>query len=524
MLKEGSRVCSNRKVIVMLKARFLASVSLAALALPAIADVTPEDVWEINQRQFSEGGMTIETRSIENLGDRLTVRGLVASNTVEMDEGGTLIVTVDAGDVTYRANGDGTVTIEWANSMPVTVSGSGPEGSGEAVLNLEIDRLSAVASGEPGDVTTVFEFPSSVLTTESVTADGQEIDFDLNLTLGALVGTNRLIDGDMLRQVTDYTVESLSVSLNVTAPPDAADDGSLNLVYDMAGLAVESDGVVFDNAESAEFGKLLAEGAFGTGRISHTGTNTVLNAFEGGAPMLAYLASDEGGSMDVSFGEDGIAFSGVSNNGSIQVAGAEIPLPQVDLAYEDIAFGVKMPLIPSDDEQDFGLRIRFGGLTVSDLIWSMIDPSQQIPRDPATLEVDVSGSGLLGIDITDPEAMEAAADEMPGQVNSLSINAIELALAGARLTGSGAFEMDNSGMGPFAPAPTPVGSIDMLLTGGQELLDRLIAMGLLPQDQAMGFRMMLGMFARPGAGPDELVSTIEVTAEGAVLANGQRIR
>ena len=49
-------------------------------------------------------------------------------------------------------------------------------------------------------------------------------------------------------------------------------------------------------------------------------------------------------------------------------------------------------------------------------------------------------------------------------------------------------------------------------------------MGLVPEEQAMGARMMMGLFARPGDGEDTLVSTIEVQEDGSVLANGQRIR
>jgi hypothetical protein len=36
--------------------------------------------------------------------------------------------------------------------------------------------------------------------------------------------------------------------------------------------------------------------------------------------------------------------------------------------------------------------------------------------------------------------------------------------------------------------------------------------------------MMAGMFARSGSGEDELTSRIEVTEEGQVLANGQRLK
>jgi hypothetical protein len=55
-------------------------------------------------------------------------------------------------------------------------------------------------------------------------------------------------------------------------------------------------------------------------------------------------------------------------------------------------------------------------------------------------------------------------------------------------------------------------------------MDTLVNMGLLPQEQAMGARMMMGLFARPGDGPDTLTSTIEVKEDGSVLANGQRIQ
>ena len=40
----------------------------------------------------------------------------------------------------------------------------------------------------------------------------------------------------------------------------------------------------------------------------------------------------------------------------------------------------------------------------------------------------------------------------------------------------------------------------------------------------MGARMMMGLFTVAGPGEDELNSRLEVTGEGHVLANGQRLR
>ena len=56
------------------------------------------------------------------------------------------------------------------------------------------------------------------------------------------------------------------------------------------------------------------------------------------------------------------------------------------------------------------------------------------------------------------------------------------------------------------------------------MLDRLIEIGLIQQSDAMAMRMMLSMFTIPGEGNDILKMLLEVTEEGRVLSNGQRIR
>jgi len=49
-------------------------------------------------------------------------------------------------------------------------------------------------------------------------------------------------------------------------------------------------------------------------------------------------------------------------------------------------------------------------------------------------------------------------------------------------------------------------------------------MGLVAEEQAMGARMMMGLFAVAGADEDTLNSKIEVNEQGQVFANGQRLR
>jgi hypothetical protein len=55
-------------------------------------------------------------------------------------------------------------------------------------------------------------------------------------------------------------------------------------------------------------------------------------------------------------------------------------------------------------------------------------------------------------------------------------------------------------------------------------MDRLIEMGLIQKSEAMGLRMMLSMLTVPGPAEDALKTLIEVTKEGHIIANGQRLR
>jgi hypothetical protein len=114
-------------------------------------------------------------------------------------------------------------------------------------------------------------------------------------------------------------------------------------------------------------------------------------------------------------------------------------------------------------------------------------------------------------------------ESFPGELNALDLTQLQLKLAGAQVDGKGALTFDNTDLTTFQGVPAPTGQIDVTLTGINALLDTLVAMGLIPEDQVMGARMMLAMFAKPGETPDTLVSTIEFKDKG-LYANGQRLQ
>ena len=163
---------------------------------------------------------------------------------------------------------------------------------------------------------------------------------------------------------------------------------------------------------------------------------------------------------------------------------------------------------------------------VSDMIWGLLDPSAQLPRDPATLALDLSGKAKVLFDFLNPDQAAAlqSSGAAPGELNALTLKSLVLDAVGARLTGTGDFTFDNSDLTSFDGMPRPTGAVDLKLVGGNGLLDKLVAMGMLPQEQAMGARMMMGLLAVAGTEPDTLNSKIEINDAGHILANGQRIQ
>jgi len=214
---------------------------------------------------------------------------------------------------------------------------------------------------------------------------------------------------------------------------------------------------------------------------------------------------------------------GTSLNGAkFTVSGAEIPFPKVELAFAESGFNLSMPVMKSDTPQDFSFLTKLVDFTVSEDVWGLFDPAGSLSREPATVIVDLKGSGFWTQDIMDPSIRLDGA-QAPGQLNSLDLVQVLAKAAGAEVSAAGGLTFDNADLQTFGGVPRPEGKITVGIKGANQLVDNLIALGLLSEDNAMGFRMGLAMFARPGAGPDELTSEIEFK-EGGLFANGQRLQ
>ena len=128
------------------------------------------------------------------------------------------------------------------------------------------------------------------------------------------------------------------------------------------------------------------------------------------------------------------------------------------------------------------------------------------------------------VDIMDIKSEAAQSAEVKGELHAITLNKLQVTGGGADLNGTGDFTFNNDDLTSFKGMPAPTGTMNLKLTGGNTLIDTLIELGVLPTDDAMGIRMALGLITVAGDGEDTLISDIEITDDGHILANGQRLK
>ncbi|TCP61622.1 uncharacterized protein DUF2125 [Rhodovulum bhavnagarense] len=496
------------------------AASAGALALgffcaaPSLADVTAPQVWEAWKSLAERGGQTVSGTEART-GGRLTVSGLVLSMT--MEDGTTSSVSL--GDLVFSERGDGTVEIAMAPDYPVLINTRSDGGAPvDMAMSVRQSGLSLVASGTPEALRYDFSAPEMGVRMDSLSVDGTPVEAEFDMTLTQPAGRYLLEQGAPGRF--DSALEAAAIRI-AAAGRDAEDGARVTLSATMTGVSSVSAGTLPAAIANADPGAVLAAGLDVSGRLAHQGLDYVIEMSDETGPSKITTRAAAGG-LDFGIGEGRMSYAIDSTSTRATFSGPGFPLPQVEIAMDETAFGLQMPMSPTEEPADFAMLARLAGLTLGEQVWTMLDPAGQLPRDPATLMIDLAGKSRWKIDITDPAAdMGGAA---PGELHALSIRNLRLDLVGAELTGKGDFTFDNADTATFGGMPRPEGRLSLRLEGGNALLDRMVGMGLIPAEQATGFRMMLGMFARPGDGVDTLVSDIEVDGAGQVMANGQRLR
>ena len=513
----------------MINRRLAGSTALVMLfAAPAFADVTPEQVWE-NWLSFStSSGQTVTTESVERDGDTLVVTGMKMAID---QEGVTGTGSID--EIRFQDKGDGTVEVTMSDTYPFEMTFDAPEaGANPTSLSMEIRHpgLTVTASGDEAETVYDFSGPEMTVALTSVEGvDAEAVDLTVEAKLTNVTGKYLVAvgEGETSSLTSSFAAENMALTMagsDLDPSPvegEMAGPSEMKVTLSMADLTGTTNGTFLGSEAMADMAAALKAGFATDGSFSSGATTYDMEVTEA-AGVTKITGQAESNTISFVMDATQLAYSGGAKAVTMSMSAPEIPFPQVNIGYGEATFGFQMPVTVTEEPADFSFLTRIVDLTVSDEIWGIIDPTNQLPRDPATLVIDTKGKAKLFVDIMDPAAMEAVGDQPPGELNALDITALQAKIAGAELTGSGALTFDNTDLVTYGGMPAPTGKIDLKLVGGNTLMDKLVAMGLLPEDQVMGFRMMLSMFAN-ATGEDELSSTLEFK-DGGFFANGQQLQ
>ena len=479
----------------------------------AFADVTNRDVWDAWKEILTNVGYDVNGSETE-AGGVLTVSDLVMSFDMTPEEGS---ARIDMGELRFEEQGDGTVRVFMQDSIPMQVVVTEEGETSDITILMNTRGSDIVASGDPQNVTYTYSADGVDVLLDNLLVDGEPVE-DLNFKAQGMgvSGQSSLQVGASISLAQSAMINSLSIA----ADGEDEEEGSFDLKADILGMSFEASGMVPEGADEAEPGELFRAGFNMGGTFGAEGSTIVVSASDDSGPTNINMTTGKS-QLLMRAGEGEFEYDGGVNDLALNMLGPDLPLPVV-VNMDEFSYGFLMPLLKGDTPQSFDASFKLAGLTISDMLWGIFDPGGMLPRDPATVSLALTGTATLFDDLVSEE-MEGS-DEIPGEVNSVELTEILVDVVGAQISGDGSFTFDNTDMETFDGFPRPTGAINLKAKGINGLLDTLVAMGLLPEDQVMGARMMMAMFTVPGEAEDEMSSKIEVNEAGHVLANGQRIQ
>jgi len=498
---------------------FKRNISTALLFISAAqmaqAQVTGQDVWTDWKNYMAGFGYEV-TGNETTSGDTLTISDLNLTMALPEGDG---ILSMDMNTLELATNSDGTVAVTMSGNMPISFSSD--KDDIEAVVNYTQNGFSLIVSGTPDDLNYNYTVAQVGIDLASLKVEGEMMPADvvrLGLTVTNVISSTQMKIGDLRDYSQRMSADSLTYDMAFN-DPDSDDAGAYN--GSVLGLSFQGSGKIPVDMNTDDITAMLAAGFAFDGFFGYTSSSASLNVV-GDNEQFAFDSTSQGGKLGVAMDASRLGYDYSQSGISFNVTTNQLPFP-VSLEMAEIAFELDAPLSQSDDEQDFSFITKIRDFTISDAIWGMLDPGGVLPRDPASIVLDISGKAKVLVDYLDPEYAENL-DEIPAELNALTVNELLVSAAGAKLTGTGDFTFDNSDIVTFDGMPAPTGVANLALSGANGLMDKLIQMGLLSDNDAMGARMMMGLMAVAGDGEDTLKSKIEVTGDGQILANGQRMR
>lgn len=481
-----------------------AAALMLATAPAAWAELQAPTIWADWQEVYNRFGGSLEAASTEYANGTLTLEGV--SYTTDLADVASI---ANYGTITMVEQADGTVVIEVPANVQADTTTTAEGVEIAQSMSMRHQGLSIVAREDGAE--RVYDIAADTMTLEVdsvITAQGETASpTTVTMRFAGMQSVYRSGLGD-----DGQGFEQTLVFDGIDVGSRFAEDGaSVDLSYALVGVTSDFEGVYGPLSEGPIKG-LSDMNITYDGTLDHSGSTLRIAGDTPDGP-LDVSGTSAAGTLAFDLGADSLSYSLASTGAEIVAQVPGFPLP-VAVSMEEIGSAFTLPFGEPGLEKPFGMEVTLRDLLVDDALWSLFDPTGQLPRDPATLVLNLDGTAVMNVDLFgDPEAMAQLAGA-PGVLKSLTLNELLLTFAGAQLRGSGDVVFPEETL-----IPEPVGTLELALDGGFALVDKLVALGFLPAQQAGFVKGMSGAVAET-VGDDQLESTIEFTPGGGITANG----
>ncbi len=423
-------------------------------------------------------------------------------------------------------DGEATVRADWLKGVPsastpgqvtftlspsATLTINDPE-SGEHIINISNSGLTVtldgITSGQSAPVLNLSVMADSLRFASGNPADPIIKALDVGFT--NLSQTVSLTQATML--LTGVTgLASLDMNYDIDTPHDGqmaatGQMADLNIAFQVIADDDERHFIDYFSGATTAFIEASAGASSSTAKINNSDAR------------IAYSGASEGTTINVRAENGYLNITEEVTNTQYSFSEFNIdgmPLPPFDVSLDQLRINFSTPTVDHGSFETANAEIALRNIVVSESLYSMFDPAQNIIRSPVNVVANLSANVQPAVDWANPgAAFDSGNPADIGAVQDITINEVLITAGGAEITATGGATIDNSMGFPF-----PTGKVTVTAAGVQALVNGLVAMGVIPQDQAGMAMGAIMAFARPGDATDEFVSDIEFSPQG-ITANG----
>ena len=513
--------------IILIKPFLVTAIVTMLSVSQATAAITQQLVWNSMRDFYTSIGFEISSTEA-HMGKELRLRDVMLSKVLTKESHGLSgTINVSLSSLKFTKINDKTISIILPNLIPMRLELEQEDGLS---LDLQVDYLQnsatiEVSSSQYQQLTYTYTADSSYLELKNLMMN------DINTSNLGLKAHLKANDPYVTVTLQDYphlklshllSIKKLTYAIELLLP--ALPDSVFSFSGNLADLTFDSDTTLTTISKWSDLLIHSTPEAHFRSRWSHGNANIKFLSKENGKNGSYHAGSFES-TGNLTLSKENFDYNSESSGKNISLSHEDLPFP-ITLDLANLSTRMMMPFAIDTALKDFKLGLDISKLSLSPVLWSAFDTEDILPKDPLSFNLGLSGnakgfgnvftSNILG-HLGNPKTMLK-------KVQNIELEKLHISGIGTAVSALGSFKFDNADLITFRGMPRPIGHLEVELDGGYALLDRLVEMGLIPKTQSMGVRMMLSMFTVPGTKDDKVITLLEITPDGYVLANGQRIR